>query len=865
MRLYDLLLHLYPRSFRHEYGDEMRAVFARSRREATGVGGALALWIGVAAEMVMNAALVHWDVLRQDLAYSVRVLSRAPGFAITAVVIVALGIGATTAAFSVTDFVLIRPLPFPRADRLVRLWEQTPAYRLELSAANYRDWTAENTVFAGTGIYHLSSVNLVGTAEPIRASAAALTADLLPTLGVQPVIGRLFVTGEDREGAPGTVLLSYRLWQTQFGGDAGVIGREVLIDSEKFTVIGVMPREFRFPFSEMQLWTTMRNGEQNDQSRTNNWLYGVARLRDGVTIEQARAEMVLRAARSRQQYPKENANVSAIVSPFGDDVSSQARLLVIALCGAAVCVLLIACANLANLLLARALGRRRELAVRTAIGAGRERMVRQLMTESLMLAALGGALGVAIAHAAVPLLNQLVPATLPTASPPAIDIRVLLFSIALSALTGIAFGLAPVLRVGTDSDLRGLRDGAAATGGRRERVRSVLVITEVVASVVLLVSAGLLMRALWTIQGRDPGFRSEGVLTLSTNLLAPAYGKVVTREVFYTRVLGEVRAIPGVVNAAFVSYLPMGKMRGGIWPVSFNGREVNRADNQNAFLRYVTPGYFATLGIPLKAGRDIDDGDTAGRKPYAAVVSESFIRRYLPGETPASALGRAFSFAVADRVIVGVAGDVRMRGLERDSEPQVYLSYRQVPDNAIIGYVPRGLVVRAAGDPAALTPSIRAIVHRADPALPVSDVNTLNDIVESDTGSRTAQLRVIVAFAVIAFVLAGIGIHGLLSFAVSQRTQEIGVRMALGARSGDIVTMVLGRIGLLAGAGVILGVALAYAAGRSMQALLAGVAPADVPTLGAAVALSVVMTLAGSIVPTLRALHVDPMTAMRTE
>jgi len=339
----------------------------------------------------------------------------------------------------------------------------------------------------------------------------------------------------------------------------------------------------------------------------------------------------------------------------------------------------------------------------------------------------------------------------------------------------------------------------------------------------------------------------------------------VTREAFYARVTSDVRMLPGVVNAAFVSYLPMGKMRGGIWPVRFGNQSVNVADNQNAFIRYVTPGYFTTLGIPFRAGRDIADADELGRKPFAAVVSESFVARYWPAETPAAAIGRTFTFAFADRVVVGVVGNVRLRGLERDSEPQVYLSSKQVGDNSIIGYIPRAFVVRTAGKPASFAPSIRAIIRRVDPTLPVSDVTTLTDLVEADTASRTAQLRVIGAFAVIAFVLAGIGIHGLLSFAVSQRTQEIGVRIALGAQPGDILSMVLRRIVLLVACGVIPGVALAYAAGRWMEALLAGVKPADAITLAAAVGLSIAMAIAGSVMPTLRALRVDPLTAIRTE
>jgi putative ABC transport system permease protein len=865
MRAYNLLLHLYPASFRHEYGGEMRALFARRLRDAGNPVAHTWLWLGTLPEILGNALLVHLDLLDQDLRYTLRMLSRAPGFAVTAVLIVALGIGATTAAFSVADFVLIRPLPFPEPHRLIRLFERTPDYgRLELSPANFRDWKAAATVWERIGMYHLVSANLVGGDEPMRVDGAAVSADLFPTLGVQPILGRTFVEEDDRPEAGGTAVLSYRLWQTRFGGDAGVLGQQVSLDGTAHTIIGVMPREFRFPFPETQLWRAMRFSEEAYVDRNDNWMYAVGRLRPGASIEQARAEMDLVAARFARQYPKENGKVSAAVFRFDDDVPQQSRLLLIALCGAAGCVLLIACANLANLLLARALGRRRELAVRTAMGAGRERMIRQLMTESLLLAGVGGALGVAVAVMAVPLLNRLVPTTLPTASAPAVDIRVLLFALALTAVTGLAFGLAPVLRIGGEADLGGLRESSRVGGGQKERLRSVLVVAEIIASVVLLVSAGLLMRALVTIQARDPGFRPQGVLTVQTPLPIPKYGKLATREAFYSRVLQDVRALPGVIDAGFISYLPLGKMRGGIWPVAFDGREVNRADNQNAFLRYVTPGYFATLGIPIRQGRAIDDSDARERQ-FVAVVSESFVKRYWPDVDPNTIVGRHFTFAFAERTVVGVAGDVRMRGLERQAEPQVYLSYKQVADDAIVGYVPRSFAVRSTTPPEALAPAVRAIINRADPVLPVSDVAALSNVVERDTASRSVQLRVLGAFAVIAFVLAGIGIHGLLSFAVSQRAQEIGVRIALGATPSDILSMVAVRSVVLTVAGLVPGIALAYAAGRSMEALLAGVRPADAATLSAAVILVVLMMFLGSLVPTLRALRVDPLTAIRTE
>ncbi len=690
---------------------------------------------------------------------------------------------------------------------------------------------------------------------------------MLPTLGVTPLLGRTFTRADDRPGAPATVILSYQLWQTEFGGDPFIVGRSVVLDAESHAVIGVMPRGFHFPRSDRLFWKTARFGEgaYADDERTNNWLDAVGRLRPGVTLAQANAEMAAIAAQSRQRFPKENKDTSATVIALHEEVSQRSRLLLVALLGAAGCVLLIACANLANLLLARALARRRELAVRAAIGAGRERLVRQLMTESLMLAFAGGALGILLALAAVPLLATLMPTGLPIAASPSIDLRVLLFAVGLTALTGIGFGLAPILRRTRGPDLDGLREGARSGGGSKERLRAALVIAEITASVVLLVSTGLLIRALLTVRAADPGFRPEGVLTLRAELAMPEYAPVATREAFYARVLQEVRAMPGVVSAGFVSFIPMSSFRGGIWPVSVVGDTQGPSDvrsSQNvASLRYVTGGYFRAMGSAIKRGRDITEADSRER-PFVAVVSESFVRRYWPNQNP---IGRHFTFAFADREVVGVVSDVRFRGLERESEPQVYLSSQQVADGGIIFYVPRSLAVRTSGEPAALARAVRDVVRRADPKLPITNVETLVTLVDLETATRSVQVRVLAAFAVMAMILAAVGIHGLLSFTVSQRTQEIGVRMALGAESSDILAMVTRRSVLLAAAGVVPGAALAYAAGRSMEALLAGVSPGDWPTFAGAVGLSVVMTIAGSVAPTLRALRVDPLTALRAD
>jgi predicted permease len=862
MRAYRLFLRLYPASFRAEYGDEMCDIWARRRRDASMPLAAAALWIATFFEVLSNAAAVHWDILQQDLRYSARTLARSPGFTLTAILVLALGVGANTAAFSVTDFVLVRPLPFADPERLVKLWETTPGYsRMELSPANYRDWKRMSHSFEGMGAFHSVSVNLVGQGDPQRLEGSTVTAGLFPLLGARPLLGRLFAAAEDRQGAAGTVLLSYGTWQAVFGGDPAVVGRSITLDNEGFTVIGVMPRDFHFPNPQAALWTAKRFQEQEFQDRNDNYLEVVGRLRPGVSLEQARAEMRVIMAQLERQYPKELQHIGASVIRLRDELSEQSRLLLVALCGAALCVLLIACSNLANLLLARALVRGKELAVRTAMGAGRERLVRQMATESMVLALVGGTLGVLVSIAAVPLLARLVPASMPIAQTPSVDLRVLVFAVALTGITGIGFGVFPALRACRGADLTALREGARSGGGRKEHLRSALVVAEVMASVVLLVSAGLLLRAMWRIQGIDPGFRPTGVVTLCTTLPMPKYEPAARRTAFYSDVLTQVRALPGVSNAAYISYLPM-VTTGGIWPVAVDGvPPQERSAEHTASLRFVTPGFFATLGIPLHRGRDVSESDTS-TSPFVAVVSQSFAQRYWPHEDPS---GKHFQFVFHDRMVVGVVGDIHVRGLERTSEPQVYLSYRQVQDGSVVYYAPQNLVIRSTAGPGSILPSVRRIIRGVDPEQPISDVRTMTEIVDDQTASRAAQVRVLGAFAALAFLLAGVGIHGLLSFAVSRRRQEIGVRIALGARPREIVKMILRQGAMLAVAGVVPGVALAYAAGRAMAGLLAGIKPGDALTFASAVGLCLVMTMMGSLLPAVRAVRIDPMTAIRTE
>jgi predicted permease len=501
--------------------------------------------------------------------------------------------------------------------------------------------------------------------------------------------------------------------------------------------------------------------------------------------------------------------------------------------------------------------------VRTALGAGRERLVRQLLTESVLLAIVGGLAGVAVAVAAVPLLARLVPFTLPISQPAVVDSRVLLFAALVTFGTGVGFGVVPALRLTRRPDMADLREGTRTPASARgQRLRAALVVAQVAASVALLISAGLLIRALWRIQSVDPGFRTSDVLAVQTPVPWPKYAPTARRVDFYTRVLSEVRALPEATSAAYISFVPMA-WGGGIWPVSVKGGSVSARTDQtlSASLRFTTPDFFVTLGIPLHRGRDVSEGDTATTQ-FVAVVSESFAKRYWPGEDP---IGRSFMMAFNERTVVGVVGDVRVRGLERPSEPQVYVPYRQIEDGWMPFYAPKELVVRSSSDPTTLVPTIRAIVRTADPDLPLARVRTLRDVVDGQTAPRTTQVRGLQAFAALSLLLAAIGIHGLLSYAVSQRRAEIGLRVALGARPGDILAMILGQGVILASIGACVGLGLAYAAARSMTALLAGVQPGDPATFIIAIGVAFVMTIAGSLTPALRALGVDAVIVMRAE
>lgn len=878
MRFYRLLLHLYPASFRENYGEELVAVFRRQRAGATGFAARAGIWLTALGDVVANAVRVHADILRQDLRHSIRTLRRSPAFSVTAALVIALGVGATTAAFTLTDYVLLRPLPFPHAGQLVKVWQGPPdrpatlrglAGTNDVSPALYDGWKSLTTsAFTSMGAYATVTLNLVGSGEPERLEGANVTYDALPTIGIPPAIGRQFQIEDDRQGAPCVVLISDGLWRQHFGADRSVVGTRIRLDGESCEIAGVMPGRFDFPARTTQFWRPIRFAPEALADFDDRYLRVIGRLKPGVSFEQGRGALASAAVQIARTNSAERANVSAVVLALRDELNDQSRVLLIVMAAAAGCLLLIACTNLASLTIARATTRARELAVRTALGAGGRRLIRQWLTESVLIAMIGGALGLAIAIGAIPTAIRLVPSTLPIAEVPSVDLRMLAIAALATLGTGIGFGVLPAVRAARRPAAHDIREAARSSASRgATRLRGLLVSMQVAASIVLLVGAGLLIRALDRVQATPSGFDPTRVLTMRTVLPWSKYGSQATRTVFYQHVLEGVSALPGVGAAAYTSYLPM-TFRGGVWDVVVPGQPADPKRDTAASSRFVTPQYFRAMGIPLIAGRSFDDRDTSTAQPVA-IVSASFVSAFLNGS---EALARTFTFGLAGkRSIVGVVGDVKVRGLERRSEPQVYLPHTQQGDDQTMGYTPKDLVVRF--DPAhgdedtmqATVPAIRRIIANADPNQPIADVRPLSAILDGETAGRVVQVRVLGAFAAVSCVLAAVGLHGLLAFVVSARTREFGVRLALGAKPRQILALVAGRGLLLGSLGAATGLVLAWNASQWLESLLAGVSRTDALTLAVAAGLSLAVTVAGSLPPAARAARTNPRDAISSE
>ena len=812
------------------------------------------------------------DGVGRDVRTAVRAHRRAPGLAAAAVVCLVLGIGANAAVFSVLNAVLLRPLPYPEPERLVVV-NETLAFGGgfgSVSVPNFRDWAAGSGAL-DLALHTSASPGLrggrgAGDAGPARVRAVLGGANLFRVLGVRPLLGRTFLPGEDAPGRGGVAVLSEALWRGRFGADPGVVGRAIVLDGAPRTVVGVMPAAFEFPArAATDVWLPFVPTPDQERMRDSHMLQVVGRLRPGATVERAQAELDRVAAGIRRAHPEEAAGRGARVTPLREVVVRQSRPALLALLGAVALVLLVACANVANLLLARAAARGQEVAVRLALGAGRARLVRQFLTESVLLALAGAVLGGAAGWLGVRALTPLVARALPVGAAVPLDGRVLAFLLAAAVASGLAFGLAPALQA-SRADVRdhlGDAGGRATAGGRRARVRGALVVGEVALTLVLLAGAGLLLRGFALLRGTATGLATAGVLTAHLTIPAGRYGGLEVAPRLLDPVLERVRAVPGVRAAGVISHLPVQRAyTNGNFTVEGRPRP-ERGREPLAEWRAVSPGYFGALGVPLRAGRPLgprDDG-TPGRQ--AVLVNEALARRHFPGASPLGARLRFDDPAHGDQVytIVGVVGDVRQAGLDVPPLPELYFSHAD--SAAMRGRDDVTLVVAAAVPPARVAGAVRAAVRGVDPDQPVYAVMTMDEVIEASLAPRRLTLWLFGTFAGVALALASAGVYGVVSYLVAQRRREMGIRLALGARGADVVGLVMRQGARLTALGLALGLAGALALTRLLAGLLYGVPPRDPPTLAAVAALLALVATLAAYVPARRAARADPMLAVR--
>jgi putative ABC transport system permease protein len=804
----------------------------------------------------------------QDLRFGFRQLLAKPGFAAIAILSLALGIGANTAIFSLLDAVLLRPLPFHDPDRLVMVWEDATRVgfpRNTPAPANYADWKAQNRVFEDMAAVNWRSYNLTDEGEPEKVEAQGVTANFFPLLGVKPELGRVFTEEEDQPGRSNVALISYGLWQRRFGGDPALVGKEILLDGQKRTVIGVAPPGFQFLSKETGLWVPMAFSPQELANRGSHYLTVVARMKPGVTLQEARADVAAITQRINRDNPVSwsGFEIGSVVISMREQLAGDARQALLVLLVAVGFVLLIACANIANLLLSRGAARYREIALRAALGAGRHRIVRQLLTESVLLAVAGGATGLLFAWLSFSFLKQIIPDAMSLNAGVRIDAKVFGFTLLLSLLTGIIFGIAPALQAAKVDLNEALKQGGgrAGAGAGHHRLRGALVVIEVAMALVLLVGAGLLIQTFLRLRALDIGVNPENVLTLRTALPRNKYGELPKRDAFYQQVLERVRALPGVISAGYTTAAPL-TWKGGTNGFTVEGRE--QGPGQDAQNRQISLGYMETMGVKIRQGRFFDDHDDAQAQPVA-IINETMARQFWPGENP---LGKRFKLGPGDSqrpwvTIVGVIVDVKEMGLEAPAKAEMFLPYQQLPN--MLWNIPRDLAVRTTGDPLSVAAAVRQAIWSVDRNQPVSNIRTMDEILSEEVAQRRIGMTLLAAFAALALLLASLGIYGVLSYSVAQRTHEIGIRMALGAGRKDVLQMALADGMRLAAAGVVIGLGASFALTRLMERLLFGVSASDPLTLGGVTLLLVAVALVACLIPARRATKVDPVVALRTE
>ena len=805
--------------------------------------------------------------LLQDIRYGMRMLLKNPGFTAAAVLTLALGIGANSTLFSIVNGVLLRPLPFPDPDRLVAVWENVPEKgwdREPFSYPDYSDWKEQSKSFEKMAAYCYAGAVLgeEGSAEFV--AGAAVSADLFPILKARPMLGRVFTPEEDRPGGPRVVVLGHGLWQRRFHSSPALVGREILLDGESYTVVGIMPEGFNFPLpgSPRAFWVPLATDpgtRERIELRGNHYLLSVARLRDGVGPEQAEADLDAIARRLEKAYPDTNRGMGAVVFPLHEELVGNVRHALLVLLGAVGFVLLIACANIANLLLARASSRQKEIAIRAALGAGWGRIARQLLVESLLLSLAGGAIGLLAAIWGIDLVIRLAPGPIPRVGEIGLDWRVVCFTLGVSLLTGILSGLAPALRFARpslDPDLREGR-GGEAEGWRRNRVRALLVVSEVALSLVLLVGAGLMLRSFQRLRGVDPGLKSDNVLTVRLSLPEARFADGARKAAFFERLLEQARALAGVRAAGVVYTLPLsGSNRSNSFRIP--GKPAAPGGDPDASFRSISPDYLKVMGIPLLRGRVFNEQDGASAPPVA-LINETFARRFFPGVDPVGRFVETDEEKTQRREIVGVVGDVRFDGLDSKMGPEYYVPYPQGPEASVT------LVVRTASDPASLAPALREQVRALDPGLPLYDLRPMEDYLVGSVAPRRFNALLLGSFAAVALALAASGLYGVLAYSVVRRTREIGIRVALGAGPGDVLKLVVAQGMFLVLVGLVLGLAGALILTRFLSSLLFGVGAADPLTFAGVSALLAAVALLACLLPARRAAKVDPVTALRYE
>ena len=799
------------------------------------------------------------ETLLQDLRYGVRTMFKNPAFTSVAILALALGIGANTAIFSVVNAVLLRPLPFEQSDKLVLVWEKRLALgrtRNTVSPPDFSDWRAQNQVFEDMAAYIGQGFNLGSSAEPERIQGASISPSLFSVLRARTRLGRTFEPEEDKPDSNSVAVISSGLWQRSFGADPEIVSKTIKLNDKTYTVVGVMPADFVFPNRRSEIWVPLTFSPEDAANRGGHSLTVVARLKDGVKLQQAQNDMDMIAAQLEQQYQVNTGHGVNVFSLYEETVA-DARPALLILLGAVAFVLLIACANVANLLFARSVVRQREIAIRTALGASRGRLVRQLLTESVVLSITGGIVGVFLGVWGLSAILAIGENSIPRVKEIKLDQWVLGFSLLVSVVTGLLFGLLPALQASKPDLNDTLKEGSRSSSGsiRSNRTRSLFVIGEVAVCLVLLIGAGLMIKSFARLLNVSPGFNPENVLTMNIALSGPRYRDAAGANSFYQRSLERLSSLPGVKSAAFVTALPMAGTFGSRY-FGIEGRPPQPpGQGFNANTNVATPGYFATMNIPLLDGRDFDARDVKGA-PDVVMINREAVRRYWPGENP---IGQRITVEQRTRTIVGVVGDVKQAGLDIETRPEMFFPYYQLP-------VPFGtFVVRSAGDPLGMISSVQGAMHEIDRDLPLYGIKTVEDVIADSVAPNRLNMMLLGVFAGLALVLAAVGLYGVVSYSVSQRTREIGIRIALGASHKSVLQLVVAQGITLALIGVAIGVIASVFLTKLMATLLFGVSATDPITFLAISLLLIGVTTVASVVPARRALKVDPMVALRYE